>query len=132
MIRIISVVGLALCILGVWQGAMTYSFLQRASEVRGSVTGVQELRGPPKPRQKRSVHVLYRDQAGDEVSAVTHLPMLQEIKTGDEIRLLIDPANPSIARIPLWSELWARPLTYIVGGLLLSLVGRVLRNKQLR
>jgi hypothetical protein len=132
MSKVVSAVGLALCSLGVWQGISTYLFVQRADLVQGRVTGVQELRGPPKPRQKTPINILYTNTNGVEVSAVAHLPMLQQIQTGDEIRVLIDPRNPSDARMPLWSELWARSLTYVIGGLLIAIVGRVLRQKRLR
>jgi hypothetical protein len=132
MSKVVSAVGLALCSLGVWQGISTYAFVQRADLVQGRVTGVQELRGPPKPRQKTPINILYTDTKGMEVSAVAHLPMLQQIQTGDEIRVLIDPLHPGDARLPLWSELWARSLTYIIGGLLIAIVGRVLRQKHLR
>lgn len=132
MSKVVTAVGIGLCSLGVWQGVSTYAFLQSAGIVQGRVTGVQELRGPPKPRQKTPIHILYRNSNGEEVSAVAHLPMLQEIKQGDEIRVLIDPRHPSDARMPLWSELWARSLTYVIGGLLVLIVGRVLRQKRLR
>jgi len=132
MSRIVSVVGGALCILGVWQGLETYSFISRSEIVKARVTGVQELRGPPKPRQKTPVNLLYTDSSGHEVSAVAHLPLLQELRQGDEIRVLVDPRDQGQARMPLWSELWARPLTYIIGGMLLLLVGRVLRAKRSR
>lgn len=132
MSRVVSAVGVVLCAVGVWHGSSTYEFVQHAQSVKGRITGVQELRGPPKPRQKTPINLLYTTKDGLEVSAIAHLPLLQQIQTGDEIRILVDPRQPDIARLPLWSELWARPLTYLVGGFLMLLVGRVLGVKQLR
>jgi hypothetical protein len=137
MSRVISSVGIALCAFGIWHGYLTYDFLERAELKNARVTGVQELRGPPKPRQKTAVHIRYSAQVPDQsetkdLSAITQLPLLQEIKEGDQIRVLVDPRQPSVARLPLWSELWARPLTYFVGGILILVVGRVLRVKRLR
>lgn len=140
MSRVVSLVGAALFSVGVYQSWTTYSFIQRAELVVGRVVSIEELRGPPKPRQKTPVNLLYKLSAGNnhssglqtERSAVAHLPMLQDIKQGDNIRILIDPSQPQVAIIPLWSELWARPLTYLVGGFLLLVVGRVLRTRKLR
>ena len=132
MSRVVSAVGLVLCGVGVWHGSSTYAFVRDAQPVIGRVTGVQELRGPPKPRQKTPINILYTTTGGREVSAIAHLPLLQEIRPGDEIRVLVDSTHPEIARLPLWSELWARPLTYLVGGFLMLVVGRVLRVKRLR
>jgi hypothetical protein len=132
MSRVVSLVGAVLLSVGIWQGGATYSFVQRAHLAVGRVTSIEELRGPPKPRQRTPINVLYKGRSGQEESAVAHLPLLQNIKEGDEIRILVDPQQPQRARIPLWSELWARPLTYVVGGLLVLIVGRVLRTKALR
>jgi hypothetical protein len=130
--KIILGLGLVLLVVGGIEAAKTASFLSKAVEVVGAVTGVQEFRGPPKPRQKTPLYVSYKKQDGSEVQAVTHLPMLQQIKQGDSIRLLVDPNKPDDVRLPLWSELWARPLTYLIGGVLLVIVARVLGTKRTR
>jgi len=132
MSRVVSAVGLVLCAVGVWHWSATYAFVRDAQPVIGRVTGVQELRGPPKPRQKTPINILYTTTDGREVSAIAQMPLLQEIRAGDEIRVLVDAKQPELARLPLWSELWARPLTYLVGGFLMLVVGRVLRVKRLR
>lgn len=140
MSRIVSFVGAALFSVGVYQSWNTYWFLQRAEVVVARVVSIQELRGPPKPRQRTPVNLLYKlspitetvTEPQIEHSAMAYLPLLQDIKQGDEIRILVDPSEPQVARMSLWSELWARPLTYLVGGLLLVLVGRVLRTRVLR
>ncbi len=130
--KIILALGFVLLIVGGVEGVRIANFYSHAAEVIGVVTGVQELRGPPKPRQKTPLFVSYRLQDGSEVQAMTHLPMLQQIKQGDSIRLLVNPNQPQDVRLPLWSELWARPLTYLVGGFLLVLVARVLGGKRTR
>jgi hypothetical protein len=132
MSRVVSIVGAGLLSVGLLQGWTTYSFLQHAQVVIARVASIEELRGPPKPRQKTPVNLLYKGKDGLEQSAVAHLPLLQNIRRGDEIRILVDSKEPQVARLPLWSELWARSLTYLVGGLLLILVGRVLRTRKLR
>jgi hypothetical protein len=130
--KIIAVVGVALCATGAWRAVETMQFTKSAVEVSGTVTVVQELPGPPKPRQKTPLHVSYRLSDGREFSAVTHLPLLQSIKQGDQIRLLVDPNRPEVAQLPLWSELWARPLTYSIGGLLVLLASRILAGRRTR
>lgn len=129
--RVISVVGVGLLAAGTFGAFQTYSFQREAVEVQGQVVLVEELRGPPKPRQKTPLHVSYTLN-GSQYSTVTHLPLLQVVKPGDTIRLLADPKNPEDARLPLLSELWARPLTYLIGGILMLVVARVLGNRTLR
>jgi hypothetical protein len=130
--KIILGLGVVLLLVGGIESAKTTNFQSNAVEVVATVTGVQELRGPPKPRQRTPLYVSYRQADGSEVQAVTHLPMLQQIKQGDSIRLLADPNKPDDVRLPLWSELWARPLTYLIGGVLLVIVARVLGTKRSR
>ncbi len=130
--KIIVIVGLLLFLVGAVSAVQTVRFKKKAVEVIGSVLTVEELRGPPKPRQKTPLHVSYQFADGRQFSAVTHMPLLQAVKQGDQIRLLVDPSDPGTARLPLWSEMWARPLTYLIGGLLVLLAGRVLTNRRTR
>jgi hypothetical protein len=130
--KIITTVGALLFVFGVWSSLQTIRFTQRAVEVVGNVLVVEELRGPPKPRQKTPLHVSYQLADGRQFNAVAHMPLLQEVKQGDQIRLLVDPAEPASAQLPLWSEMWARPLTYLLGGLLVLLAGRVMTNRRTR
>lgn len=132
MYKAISVVGLILVFVGFWQGAETYSFVNDARLIQARVVTIQELRGPPKPRQRTRMHLSYKLDDGKEYSAVAHLPLLQEIKAGDEIRVLVDSSKPELAKLPLWSELWARTLAYVVGGVLLLIVARVLSTRNSR
>jgi hypothetical protein len=130
--KIISGVGLALVAFAVWRGLESYTFVSRALELPGVVDSVEELKGPPKPRQKVPLHLSYALPDGTRHRVVTHMPMLQKIEAGDTIRILVDHSNPQDVRLPLWSELWAGPLTYFVGGMLLLLMGRLLRGKATR
>lgn len=130
--RVISLAGVVLLGLGLWRGADSYTFRSRAIELPGRVDSVQELKGPPKPRQKVPLHVSYSLPDGTQHRAVTHMPMLQKIETGDTIRILVDRSNPQDVRLPLWSEMWAAPLTYLVGGVLLVVMSLLLRGKKTR
>jgi hypothetical protein len=130
--KIISAVGLILVAFGAWRGVESYAFVSRALEISGMVDSVEELKGPPKPRQKVPLHLSYSLPDGTQHRVVTHMPMLQKIERGDTIRILVDRANPQDVRLPLWSELWAAPLTYLVGGMLLIFMGRLLRGKATR
>ena len=132
MSRVITLAGISLCALGIWQGVAVYSFISHSVPVTATVSSIQELRGPPKPRQKTSVHLLYRNAQGVEQSALATLPLLQRIQQGDTIQVLVVPEKPGEARLPLWSELWARTLTYLVGGVLLVAVSAVLKTRRLR
>lgn len=127
--KIISLVGVALVALGVWRGVESVRFRGRSIEILGRVDSVQELKGPPKPRQKVPLHLSYSTPDGLQHRGITHMPMLQKIEMGDSIRILVDPANPQDVRLPLWSELWAGPLTYVIGGLLVAVMGALLRRK---
>jgi hypothetical protein len=128
--KLICGLGVAVFALGAFEAWQVRDFLAHSHEVEATVTLVEERRGPPKPRQKTPLHVVYRTQAGSEMSAITHLPMLQQIRVGDSIRLRADSRNPQVVRLPLWSELWARCLTYCMGGVLLVLVAKVLGAKR--
>lgn len=130
--KIISAAGLALFAFGVWRGVESSRFLERSLELPGVVDSVEELKGPPKPRQKVPLHLSYALPDGTRHRVVTHMPMLQRIEAGDTIRILVDRTNPQDVRLPLWSELWAGPLTYLVGSLLLLLMGRLLKGKVTR
>lgn len=130
--RIVVVVGVFLILVGSYQAEGVVDFQRRAVEVQGIVTAVEHLPGPPKPRQRTPLHVLYNLSDGREFRAVTHLPLMQEIKEGDAIRLVVDPSDPQDVRLPLISELWARPLTYLVGGLLMLITAWVLRRNRVR
>jgi hypothetical protein len=132
MARIVVLVGFLLCLLGVWKGVETQRFSREAIVVEATVDAVEELRGPPKPRQKIPLHVHFQLPNGADHRVVTHMPMLQVVKAGDRIRLLVDPADAQRVSLPLWSELWAQPLTYLVCGLLIGLLGLVLRTRGTR
>ncbi len=132
MARIIGLIGLLLCGLGVWQGVAQWQFLRRAVTVEATVVAIEELRGPPKPRQKIPLHVQFTLPDATDHRAVTHLPMLQVVAAGDHIRVLVDPDNPQDISWPLWSEVWARPLTYLVCGALIIALARVLLTKNMR
>ncbi len=127
--RIVFVVGLALVGLGAWRGLETSLFISRAVQVGATVDSVQELPGPPKPRQKVPLHLSYVTPDGGTHRGVTHMPMLQRIEAGDTIRVLVDPGNPQDVRLPLWSEQWSGPSTYVIGGLLLTAMGALLKNR---
>jgi len=101
--RIIPLVAVLLLAIGIVQAFQTVSFSRKAIVVTATVSVVEERTGPPKPRQKTPLHVVYRLNDGQEYSAVTHLPMLQVIRQGDSIRLLVDPNHQSVVRLPLWS-----------------------------
>ncbi len=117
---------------GIWQGVVKWQFFHRAVMVEATVVAVEELRGPPKPRQKIPLHVQFTLADATDHRAVTHMPMLQVVAAGDRIRLLVDPTNPQSISLPLWSEVWAGPLTYLVCGALIMVLGRVLRTKNMR
>lgn len=130
--RVILAAGVVLLGLGLWRGVDSYTFRSRAIELSGRVDSVQELKGPPKPRQKVPLHLSYSLPDGTQRRAVTHMPMLQKIEAGDTIRILVDSSDPQDVRLPLWSELWAAPLTYLIGGLLLIAMSSLLRAKKSR
>jgi hypothetical protein len=65
------------------------------------------------------VHEKINLPSGEERSAITNLPLLQNVKAGDTIYLLVDPARPELVKLPLLSELWARPLAYLISGFVL-------------
>lgn len=117
--KLLALVGVVLLSIGVYQTTETVSFVSRAVTVPAVVTLVEARTGSPKPTQNTPVHVKFNLPAGEEHSAITNLPLLQKVKAGDTIYLLVDPARPETARLPLLSELWARPLAYLVSGFVL-------------
>lgn len=56
---------------------------------------------------------------GDEHAAITHLPLLQALKEGDPLHILVDPGDPKTVKLPLLSELWATPLAYLLSGVVI-------------
>lgn len=117
--KMFGLVGIGLLIFGSCESFQTLTFLSRATHITGTVVSVETRSGPPKPSQDTPVHVRYTLEGEGERVGITHLPLLHRIKEGETIRLLVDPTDPQSLRLPLLSELWARPLTCLVGGLLL-------------
>lgn len=132
MSRIVGILALVLVAAGIWQSIEVYRFVQRSISVPASVVAVEALRGPPKPRQRTPIRVAFSLPDGTAREALTHLPMLQVIKKGDSITVLVDSKDPERVALPLWSELWARPLTYIVGGVLVGILGFALTKREWR
>lgn len=114
--KFFTFVGLVLLGIGAYQANELTSFLSRALPITATVTSVELRTGPPKPTQNTPVHVKFSLPNGEERSAITHLPLLQELKEGDTINVLVDPSNPQSVKLPLLSELWATPLAYLLSG----------------
>jgi hypothetical protein len=117
--RFLSLVGIVLLSIGLYQANELSGFLSRATPVLAIVTSVEVRPGPPKPTQNTPVHVRFTMPNGEEVAATTHMPLLRVVKDGDSISLLVDPTNPQVVKLPLISELWATPLAYLISGLVL-------------
>lgn len=117
--RFLSLVGVVLLSIGLYQANELSSFLARATPVTAVVTSVEVRSGPPKPTQNTPVHVRFSLPGGGEVAAITHMPLLRKVKDGDSISLLVDPTNPQVVKLPFLSELWATPLAYLLSGLVL-------------
>lgn len=117
--RLLALVGVMLLSIGVYQANELTSFLGRATLVTAVITSVEVRSGPPKPAQNTPVHVRYKLPNGDEVAAITHMPLLRALKDGDSISLLVDPNDPQVVKLPYLSELWAVPLAYLLCGLVL-------------
>ena len=100
--KLLALVGVVLLSLGVYQSTETASFLSRARSL--------------KPSQNTPVHIKFNLPSGEERSAITNLPLLQNVEAGNTIYVLVDPGRPELVRLPLLSELWARPLAYLISG----------------
>ena len=122
--RILALVGIILLGLGLYKANELTSFLSRAIPLTATVTSVETRPGPPKPTQNTPVHIRFTLPNGEERAAITNLPLLQALKEGDSLPILVDPSNPQFVKLPLLSELWATPLAYLLSGL--ALVGAVL------
>lgn len=117
--KLIALVGIVCLFIGVFETSQTLSFLSRALSTQARVVAVQTRTGPPKPTQNTPVHVTFTLPASGEHTAITHLPLLQKVKEGDTIYILVNPENTQDVRLPLLSELWARPFAFTVAGLVL-------------
>lgn len=117
--KLISFVGVGCLLLGFFETTRTISFVSTALTLPAKVVSIETRTGPPKPTQNTPVHVTFTLPAGGERSAITHMPLLQKVKEGDVIYVLVSPENPQDVRLPLLSELWARPFAFLVAGLVL-------------
>ena len=117
--RILALVAVVLLGMGLYESQEVSSYLSRAVTVQGTVVAVETRTGPPKPTQNTPIHVSFSLPSGGAHTAIARLPLLQKLKEGDSIYILVDPTNPQDVRLPLISELWARPLAYLVSGVLL-------------
>lgn len=117
--KLLTLLGLILLGIGLYQANDLTSYLERAIPISATVTSVETRPGPPKPKQNTPVHVKFVLPNGEERAAITSLPLMRSVKEGDSIQILVDPSNPQSIRLPLISELWARPLAYLISGLVL-------------
>lgn len=117
--RLLALVAVVLLGMGLFESREVSSFMSRAITVQGTVVAVETRTGPPKPTQNTPIHVRFSLPSGESRTAITKLPLLQKVKDGDSIYILVDPSDPQDVRLPLLSELWARPLAYLLSGLAL-------------
>lgn len=115
--KLLTVIGIVLLAIGVFKANALISFLSNAVPLTATVTTVELRTGPPKPTQNTPVHIRFTLPSGEERAGITNLPLLQVVKEGDLLPILVDPANPQVVRLPLLSELWATPLAYLLSGL---------------
>jgi len=120
--RFLFLVALVLVILGAVDVVSTMTFTRNAVLTRATVTAVEERSGPPKPTQNTPLHVSFVLPDNTAHAAIARLPLLQKIQQGDQIFLLVNPKEPQDVRLPLISELWARPLAYLLSGMILIAV----------
>jgi len=109
---------LAALLLALWGAVTTYSaytFIRDSVRITAKVIAVEELRGPPKPRQKIPLHVEF-EVNGMKLRTETRMPMLGVIKEGDSIPLWVDPSNPQRVELADLANVFAAPLTYILFG----------------
>jgi hypothetical protein len=117
--KLIIVVALLLIGIGAVDVISTVSFTREAVLTRATVTSVELRPGPPKPTQNTPLHVSFVLPDNTSHAAIARLPLLQKIEQGDQIFLLVNPQDPQDVRLPLVSELWARPLAYLLSGTVL-------------
>ena len=117
--KVLALVAIVLLGMGLNESREVSSFLSTAVTVQGTVVAIETRTGPPKPTQNTPVHVRFSLPSGETHTAITRLPLLQKVKEGDSIYLLVDPKEPQDVRLPLLSELWARPLAYLLSGIVL-------------
>jgi hypothetical protein len=110
------IVGLALVVLGVFDTVKMVSFTSAAVLTKAKVLALEERTGPPKPTQNTPLHVSFTLTDGIQRTAITRAPLLQKVRQGDEIFVMVNPLNPLEVKLPLPSELWARPLAYLLSG----------------
>lgn len=113
---LLTIIALILLGLGIYESSQAFSFTSRSILVSATVRSIEIRKGPPKPTQNTPVHVSFTLPSGEERSAITHLPLLHAVKEGDSLQLLVDLSDPTNVRLPLLSEIWARPLAYLVCG----------------
>jgi hypothetical protein len=126
--KFLIVIALGLVAVGVFDLVSTISFTRKAVLTPATVVSLEERTGPPKPSQNVPLHVRFTLPNSTEQQATTHLPLLQEVRAGDTIYLLVNTENQQDVRLPLISELWARPLAYLGCGLVLLVALVVLKG----
>lgn len=122
--RFFTVLGILLALYGASVAGNTYLFLRRAVTVEAQVIAVEERRGPPKPRSKTPIHLRYTLPDGSEHLSKTSMPLLQAVKEGDRLMVLVETTAPEVVRLPLASVLWALPLATCVVGVVLIVLAR--------
>jgi hypothetical protein len=117
--KILALLAIVLLGMGLHESREVSTFLSSALTVQGTVIAIETRTGPPKPTQNTPIHIRFTLPSGEARTAVTSLPLLQKVKEGDQIYILVDPADPQDVGLPLLSELWARPLAYLLSGVAL-------------
>lgn len=130
-LRLAGLLGLALLVVGAWQGLEAFSFAQEAKVREGTFLGyaaverLERLRstsGPNRDVRVTAYHPMFawRDAAGAEHRAQEDAPHLVPwLDTGQAVQILVPPGRPEAARL-------AHPASLYGGGAVAALFGVLL------
>ncbi|MEV6288735.1 DUF3592 domain-containing protein [Kribbella sp. NPDC051770] len=110
----------ALVLLGIGANAAVELARLDGRGVRVTATVVQE---PPPGRGQRSFEARYATADGQEITtAIGRYDTAP--KTGDQVEIVYDPGEPTVAKaVDAWETPWVPAIAYVAGAVLLTWIG---------
>jgi hypothetical protein len=126
--NILLILGILGVSYGIYDGVQTSSFIKRASQIDGEVTGYssfQKLERIPGDcsayRKSCSVDLAYSLPSGERITTAIPQPIFSRLK-GNTLSLLVDPTNPHEPRIAALNLLFRNAMvSFFLGTVLLFL-----------
>ena len=127
--KIFYLIALVLLSAGFYVIADRTIFLQDAVLTTAEVVTLLPHEGPPRRPGSKEFNLRYTDTDGLTHNAIAETPFLGYVKSGDQIKLYIDPKHPDRFMFTSIAEILATPLTTLLFGVGFLIAARMAKSK---